>query len=29
MAERTKTGCSRPIVRAVPMQVNAEANRRV
>ncbi len=30
MAEEQKTGCSyRLIVRAVPMQVNAEANRRV
>ncbi len=29
MAEEQKTGSARPIVRAVPMQVNAEANRRV
>ena len=28
MAERTKTGCSRPTVQAVPMQVNVEVSHR-
>lgn len=29
MAEEQKQAAARPIVQAVPMQVNAEANRRV
>ena len=29
MAEEQKQAAARPIVRAVPTQVNAEANRRV